>query len=657
MIKDKIDYGTAIKKLNEWTVAYDKGQPQVSDKEWDDLYFQVEEFEKNTGIVFSDSPTQKIYFEVVSKLNKVEHNHPMLSLAKTKDVSELEQKFKGKDWIAMAKMDGLTVSLTYENGELVRAETRGNGEVGEDIIHNARVIPSIPKRIGLTNGRVVIDGEMVCLANDFKEFQNEYKNPRNFASGSIRLLDSSECAKRHLTFVAWDGIEGVPGDKLSEKLNYIESQLGFTTVIRGIPKEGATGNKVINITIELIRQACEKYGCPIDGIVMKFDDCKVYESMGMTSHHPTGAIAYKFYDDEYDTILQNIEYSMGRTGILTPVAVFEPIDIDGTIVSRASLHNISILEDILGQPYVGQKIRVAKMNQIIPQIIWAGKLENPSENIKLNPPTICPFCGEPLIIKNERESDSKILYCSNENCPSRFVNQLDHTYGKKGLDFKGISKMTYQKLIDWGYIRFLPDVLKLKDHRKEWIKKPGFGVKSVDKILDAIEESKKDVPLWRVISAAGIPLIGTTAAKQLANQFNTWNNFRAAAANFDFTTLQDFGEATSEAIKNFNYTAIDLIASELTISSTEQNKVQTNSSSLSGKNFVITGKLHNFKNRDELKDKIESLGGKVVGSVSSKTDYLINNDINSTTSKNETAKKLNIPIITEEQFIDMVDEQ
>ena len=651
MIANKIDYGAAIKRLNEWTKYYDEGHPQISDKEWDDLYFEVENFEDRTGIKFENSPTQKISYTIVNKLEKVTHNHPMLSLDKTKDVEELYSKFGNKEWIAMAKMDGLTISLLYQDGILKRAETRGNGTVGEDVTHNAKVVPSIPKRISITDRKVIVDGEMICTYKDFEQFKDKYKNPRNFASGSIRLLDSKECSKRHLTFVAWDCISGVEAETLSEKLDKL-AELGFYIVPHGT-SDPISCDGDYQFAIDNVKKRSELLGYPIDGVVFKVNNCADYAAAGETSHHPSAAIAYKFYDETYPTILRNIDFSMGRTGILTPVAQFDPVEIEGSMVEKASLHNLYIMEQILGeQPFNGQKIEVYKSMLIIPQVYSADLNTVPPKDKIIKIPNTCPFCGEPLVIKNERESESKILYCPNEKCPSRYVNILDHIYGKNGLDIKGISKMTMQKLIDWGWLHSPVDLFYLNEHKVEWSKKPGFGVKSVERILNSIETSIENVPVWRCISAAGIPQVGITASKQLTKRFVSWQSFRKAVIdNFDFTQLPDFGEVADYEIKHFDFTDIDAIAGHLTFEEMAA-PVVSNQMSLD-KTFVITGKLKGG-NRDWLKNKIETAGGKVAGSVSSKTDYLINNDINSTSSKNLKAKSLNIPIITEEEALKII---
>lgn len=354
-----------VDKLNYYTKLYDEGHPAISDKEWDDMYFRLQNLETLYNIYLSDSPTQNVNYQVVNKLNKVKHNHPMLSLDKTKSINVIKSFLENKDFICMAKMDGLTCSLRYLDGKLVSAETRGNGIEGEDILHNALQVKNIPNKINFKK-ELIIDGEIICTYEDFKYYEDEYKNPRNFASGSIRLLDSKESAMRRLTFVVWDCIKGFDEDRLSSKLLKAD-ELGFTIVPFEI---NLPEYETIEQIMEIVKKSSSIY--PIDGLVFKYDNCDEYIAAGKTDHHFKGGLAYKFYDEEYETTLKNIEWSMGRTGVLTPVAIFEPIDIDGTEVSRASLHNISIMEKTLhGAGWKGQRVKVAKMNMIIPQITSA----------------------------------------------------------------------------------------------------------------------------------------------------------------------------------------------------------------------------------------------------------------------------------------------
>lgn len=640
-----------IDNLNIATIAYDKGEPLISDKEYDDMWFALKTMEEETGIVLPNSPTHTIRYEVVNKLKKVEHNHPMLSLNKTKNIKEIEAFIDKHDWIAMAKMDGLTCSLCYVDGSLVSAETRGNGIVGEDITHNAMVIPSIPKTIPYKE-EVIIDGEIICTYENFEKFKDTYKNPRNFAAGSIRLLDSKECAKRNLTFVAWDVVKGGRYDYLSNNLSVIASW-NFKAVPRFI--NNREDSSTIEDYIEAIKRWCNIESYPIDGVVFKYDTIKEYDAAGRTDHHFKGGIAYKFYDETYSTRLRNISWTMGRTGVLTPVAIFDPIKIDGTEVSRASLHNVSVMKETLGDcAYVGEPLEVFKSNMIIPQIYSAGPKYDYGYVISHggvsanDAPEYCPICHGDIIFKEENGITR--AYCDNPNCEGKLINRLDHFVGKKGLDIKGLSKATLEKLINWEWVNSTADLFKLYIHQSEWIKKSGFGQASVNKILNAIELAK-NCTFDKYLCALGIPLIGRVASKALMNTFKDYNSFRTAIKEKDDRLYQiaGIGEVMIDALLSFDYTEADEIFNKYIIEE-EAAATPSNDNVLEGKTFVITGKVKAFKNRDELKSFIESKGGKVTGSVTSKTSYLINNDTESTTAKNQTAKKMGIPIIGEEEF-------
>ena len=647
------DYENEIKqlidKLNYYTKLYDEGKPEISDYEWDQMYFELMALENETGIYFENSPTQRVNYQVVNKLNKVEHSHPMLSLDKTKDIDSVVSFLGNKEYIVMCKMDGLTCSLTYEDGRLIKAETRGNGIIGEDILHNALQVKNIPKKINSNSKYVVVDGEIICDYNSFQRFKDEYKNPRNFASGSIRLLDSKESAMRNLSFIAWDCIEGTTEKTLSYKLMVLKDLWGFCTVPYFFTKEKAT-RELIEKDIEDMKVMAEINNYPIDGVVFKFNNIAEYEAAGRTDHHFKGGLAFKFYDEEYETTLKDVEYTMGRTGQLTPVAIFEPIDIDGTEVSRASLHNISILKETLhGYGWAGQKVSVFKANQIIPQISKAQE-ENELTKLYFHYPMTCPICGgQTEIIK---ENSSEVLYCSNPNCEGKALNKFAHFCDKKCLDIKGLSKMTIEKLIDWEWLTDFHSIYELKNYRDEWIKKAGFGVASVDKILNAIEESR-NTTFAHILAAAGIPLLGSTLSKKLEAVYNgSWVAFREDVENkYDFSKLPDIGETMCYNILHFNYDEIDNVVDlDLNI---QQSVAASGENSFEGKTFCITGKTHIFKNRAELTADIESKGGRVVSSMSSKVDYLINNDNTSTSAKNKAAQSAGIPILTEEEYLEL----
>lgn len=639
-----------VNKLNYYTEQYNKGNPLIPDTEWDRLYYQLVQMEHEVGYTLPNSPTQKVYYPVVNELRKVKHNHPMLSLDKTKSIDDVVEFIGGKHAIAMAKMDGLTCSIRYFEGELISAETRGDGEYGEDISHNIKFVQGVPSHIDWP-GEFVVDGEIIVTLDKFDN--NEYKHPRNYAAGSIRLLNSKESAARNLTFVAWDCITGLDECKnLSEKILRLDS-LGFIIVPFLILPINTS--ETINHAILLIKNMVKDFNYPIDGIVFKYDDCTYYQSLGATGHHFRGGLAYKFEDDITETKLHDIEWTMGKTGQLTPVAIFDPIIIDGTTVERANLHNIDIMNALLGNAYKWQPIYIYKANQIIPQVHHADHTQEGTvfylDKECFQIPEVCPICGRPT----KRINDGSVLVCDNPNCEGKLLNQLDHFCGKKGLDIKGLSKATIQKLIDWGWLGNRIDLFSLNDFADEWKKQPGFGSKSVSNILDAIESARQNTELWRFISGLGIPLIGSTYAKEMAKREPVWFNIREdIEGGYDFTQWAGFGYEMNDSLHKFDYFEADELAKIINLTNSlweDPNGVKPVATEITGKVFCITGSLHQFKNRDELKSALEAKGAKVVTSVSKNTNYLINNDINSTSSKNVSAKKLNIPIITEDDVI------
>lgn len=632
--------------LNKATDAYDAGFPIMSDEEWDELYFQLLKQEEN-GAIYADSPTQTIIYNIQSKLKKAEHNHAMLSLAKTKDLEQLKTFIKENEklttnLIIMPKLDGLTCSLLYENGKLIKAETRGDGYIGEDITHNIKVNKTVPQQINYKE-RLVVDGEIICTYKNFENFEYTYRNPRNFAAGSIRLLDPKECEKRNLEFIVWEVIEGFDYcQTLSKKFEKVKG-LGFKVI---------TYEKLeideLEEQIDTVKSESQFLSIPIDGAVIKFDNITASNLAGHTSHHFKNALAYKFYDETYETVLRDIDWTMGRTGVITPVAIVDPIDIDGTLVERASLHNLKIMSD-LHITHFGQKLEIFKANMIIPQVAAADTtITNDMKKIEI--PNICPICGEPTEIVEEL--NSKFLRCTNPDCGGKLINKLDHYCGKKGLDIKGLSKATLSKLADWGWIKDIEDIYNLDEHEDEWIKKPGFGTKSVKNILLAIKESMV-CELDSFISALGIKHIGSNVAKEIYKYVDTYEEFRELVDNkFDFTLWEGFGPEKAKSILNFDYTQADKIYYEhgLFLTMTPK-KYSTRKTDLNNLTFCITGKLKNYKNRQELQNELENLGAKVVSSISSKTSYLINNDIESQSAKNKKAKSLSIPIITEDDLI------
>lgn len=635
-IREIIDF------LNARTAEYNAGNPTISDEEWDARYFQLQELEEKTGHRFPDSPTQHIEYQIMDKLNKFTHKIPMRSLAKTKSVEEVDKYF-GNDYVGMVKMDGLSVSLTYKEGRLVSAATRGNGEVGEDITHNARVISNIPQTIN-AELEVIVNGEIICPIDVFEEnFASDYKNPRNFAAGSIRLLDSKECDTRKLKFVAWDCVYGTNFDTLVERLSLL-SLLGFDVV--------PWRKKLLNtqFVIDWLKIEADKNKYPLDGIVFRFDDIAHGDSLGNTAHHPNHSLAFKFVDESVETYLRNIEYEPSRNGVLTPIAIFEPVELEGSIVSRASLHNLSIMEELNGgYSDVGDVLEIIKSNQIIPQVVsWKHPVQEITVSIKV--PEKCPMCGATLEVKTS-DSGVKTLICPNEKCICRLINQLDHFCGKKGLDIKGLSKATLEKLIDWGWVNSRLDIFHLADHKAEWAKKPGFGEKSVSNILNAIE-SAKNTTLAQFIASLGIPLVGTTVSKLLEKKCITYNQFRDDVLNdtFSFANWEGIGPEINHALKTFDYTEADAIYEQIKVYYIKADLVSF--TNLEGKRFAITGNI--TYGRSKLSELIEKHGGTVTSSVSRKTDYLIANQPEDST-KYKNAIAYGTKILTEDAVLKMID--
>jgi len=645
-----------VKQLNEYRDSYyNEARPVVSDAAYDKLFDELSELEKETGVVYANSPTQTVGYVVKSELEKVKHSHPMLSLDKTKSVDDLVKFAREKDCILSLKMDGLTCLLTYENGELVQAETRGDGEVGELITHNAKVFDNIPLTIDY-KGHFEIEGEAIITYDDFNKINEflsddkKYKNPRNLASGSVRQLDSKTAAKRHIKFIAWKVPTEVPEGICSNSfLHRLMCARDFGFEIISFLAYSSSDKEHLPEMIESLKTKAHNYGYPIDGLVMTYNDIQYGESLGMTGHHPKHSIAFKFYDEEVETVLKNIEWSMGKIGSLTPVAIFDPVEIDGTMVERASLHNVSILTKLDLQ--IGDTIIVYKANQIIPQV-----KENLSakdrESAYIRIPSQCPVCESSTQIV--KENDSEVLMCTNPHCKGKLLGMVSHFVSKKGMDISGLSEETIKKFIELGWITEITDVYNLEQHYDRLSTMSGFGKKSVDKLRKSIENSKT-VRLDKFITSLSIPGIGTSQSKELAAAFSTWNEFRDASVGFyNFTQLDGFGDVLNNNIHSW-FTDMCDIADKLASFMTFETGVNQNTDdSLNSKSFVVTGKVFRFKNRDEVKAEIEKRGGKVTGSVTKSTYALINNDIESNSSKNKKAKELGVKIITEDQLIEML---
>nr|UVY35655.1 MAG: NAD-dependent DNA ligase adenylation domain [Bacteriophage sp.] len=650
-----------VEKLNQYRDAYyNNAESIVTDHQYDDLCDQLEKMEKETGIILSNSPVHSVGYEVKSKLEKIEHSHLMMSLDKTKDVNVLRKFIGDKDSLLMCKMDGLTILLTYEDGELIQAETRGNGVTGEIITHNAKVFENIPMHIN-QKGHVEIEGEAIITYTDFEKINNlikheedRYKNPRNLASGSVRQLDSKVAAKRHVRFIVWKVPAGMNKLPLMSERFEKARELGFDIVpYIQIFKEQQSLEEAIN----LLKEKASQLSYPIDGLVAAYNDIAYGLSLGTTDKYPRHSLAFKFYNVEYETVLNAVEWTMGKSGQLTPTAVFEPVEIDGTSVSRASLHNVSIFKRFY--LHKGDTVAVYKANQIIPQIS-RNMTRGYNTGEKFIIPKICPICGEPVSVV--KENDSEVLMCMNAGCKGKLLGELNAFVGKKAHDINGLSEATLSLMIQRGLIESSIDLYHLKEKKEQLAYLPKMGAKKIGNLLKAIEDSR-NTTLEKFIVGLNIPLIGSRAAKDIAKHEKTRtkelnltkpiNTFIVdAAENYDFTHIEGLGVERNNSIHNYfgeNYDYVCALASQFTFQDDIVENI-TENTSLSGKKFCITGKLHIFANRDELVADIESKGGKVVSGVTKATDYLITNDKNSGSSKNKKASELNIPIISEEEY-------
>lgn len=667
-----------VSLLNKYRDAYyNNNESLVSDKEYDMLFDELVKLEQEQGLILANSPTQTVGYEVVSQLKKVTHNHPLLSLGKTTEIQEFYDYFKGLPMLLMAKMDGLTCSLLYRDGKLVRAESRGDGETGEDITHNAKVIVNLPLEIPF-KGEMIIDGECIITRHDFerinkplvekaekeataagltgKDFKeyvrkHSYANPRNLVSGSVRQLDSGVAAKRNIRFIGWKlhsmkNPDGTPygAKEHTEGLIHLE-KCGFEVVSNITMIDNSVSD--YENAIESIKNDCEKLNYPIDGMVGMFDDIEYGNNLGRTGHHPRHSLAFKFYQEDVETTLKDIEWSPSRTGLINPVAIFDAIEIDGTTVSRATLNNVSIIEELkLG---IGDTIGVIKANQIIPNVT-----KNLTESNTYQIPKTCPCCGSPTIIKADNER--KMLYCSNAHCPAVMHDRIANFATRDAINIVGVSEKRLNILMELGFVTDFESLYKLKEHRAELINLRGFGESSTDALLKAIEESK-NCKLQNVLVAIGMPGIGKSAAKTIANYcskntngnvFDTFLQF--AKSNHDWSALPEIGEGTSNGINQYVIDNIDQIEPLLHILNVEQ-PTKNDNGELAGKTFCITGKLVSFPNRDALVADIESKSGIVVSSVTAKTNYLITNDKASGSSKNKAAEKHGTKIITEIEYI------
>lgn len=640
-----------MKKLNEILsnaadAYYNTGIEIISDREYDILYDELEQLEKETGIILSGSRTQNVGYEVSSSLKKVKHTSKMLSLDKTKSIDELTAWLGENMGFLSWKLDGLTIVLTYENGVLLQAVTRGNGETGEDITVNARHIIGIPTAIPFTD-KLVIRGEALMKYKDFERVNSQiedgakYKNPRNLCVGTVRNLDSKVTAERNINFFAFTLVsaEGYEENSFAERLKWL-ANLGFQCV---------DGTKVTKDNLEdnvkKYEKSINENEFPSDGLVLMLDDVAYGISLGETSHAPRNAIAFKWHDETADTKLLEVEWSASRTGLLNPVAIFEPVELEGTTVSRASVHNLSIVKQLkLG---IGDTISVYKANMIIPQI-----LENKTGSDNLEIPCNCPVCHGKTEVKTSDE-DVETVYCINPSCPAKLIGRFEHFVQRDAMNILGLSTATIETLINEGFIRNFRDFYHINNYKDKIESLEGFGKRSYEKMWDAINNSRK-TELSRVLYAMGISNIGRAASKLICSVYPSPDMLETLTVE-ELTSIDTIGEVLARDFVDFfnnenNLKEYHELLAELEIA--EPEKIETDTA-ISEKIFVITGSVNIWKNRNELTDYIESKGGKVAKSVTSKTDYLINNDSTSNSSKNKKAKELGVAIITEEEFKNM----
>lgn len=637
-----------VEILNKASKAYYQDANEImSNLEYDKLYDELTELEKETGMVMANSPTIHVGYEVVSELPKERHDSPMLSLDKTKDVITLAEFAGERECVLSWKLDGLTVVLSYEKGELVKAVTRGNGQVGEVITNNAKVFKNVPLNIPY-QGKLILRGEAIIKYSDFKKINEEieeadakYKNPRNLCSGSVRQLNSEVTAGRNVNFVAFALIQAEDVDfhnSIQQQFQWLENQ-GFEVVERKIVT-GADMEEAVAYFSEQVK----KNDYPSDGLVLLYDDIAYGESLGATSKFPRNGIAFKWEDEQAETVLDYIEWSPSRTGLINPVAVFEPVELEGTTVTRASVHNISIMEELeLG---AGDKIKVYKANMIIPQIS-----ENLTKSGVKDIPDICPACGGGTEIKND--NGVKTLYCPNKKCPAKHIKLYTLFVSRNAMNIDGLSEETLEKFIDAGYIHEFADIFRLDRYEEEIVNTPGFGRKSYDNLMDSLDRAR-EVELHAFLYSLGIPNIGVANAKLICKYFsNDFDKIRNATEE-ELVEINHIGDKMAEKFVAYfsdeeNNARVDRLLKEINLVKPEANdNIQT----MEGLTFVVTGSVEKFPNRNAVKDYIEKRGGKVTGSVTSKTNYLINNDVMSNSSKNKKAKELGIEIINEEQFLE-----
>lgn len=638
-----------VQKIKELTSILQKAsyayygldRPLMTDKKYDDLYDELSTLEKETNCVLAGSPTIKVQGYLLDGFTKVKHTKPMLSANKTKDTKEIEKFVTNNRFYGSYKLDGLTVVVRYKNGEFIQGITRGTGIEGEDVTEQCKFIKNLPMTIPYKSN-LELRGECVISWDEFKRINRNldtpYSHPRNLASGTLRNLDLNIIKDRNLSFVVFECVTDMKEDSKSETLIDVHN-MGFEIV--PITK--------LNSTVDQVNDALqpEFYQYPTDGIIFELDSRKLSESLGSTSHHECCRMALKWEDELYETTLKDIEWNTSKTGLINPVAVFEPVDLDGAITTRATLHNVSYIEDL--QLGIGDTIQVYRANMVIPKVH-----SNLTRSNAWKLPDKCPCCGGDVEIHNE--NGSKTLHCMNPDCKAKLLGKLVHFVSKNAINIDGMSEATLELLIERGWVKSFKDLYNLNENQIYLWKyhTVGFGEKSVDKLLENIEKSR-NTTLDRFIYGLCIPLIGRTASKEIAKFFKyDYKKFRTDGIVTHYSQIDGFGDNMNQSLHDYlreNHMKIFTLADEFIF---ETKSESSNNADLSNKTFVITGSLNHYKNRDELINIIEQLGSKVSGSVSSKTNYLINNDVTSTSGKNKKAKDLGIPIISENQFVQMI---
>lgn len=641
-----------IEKLNRYAYEYyTLDNPSISDETYDSLYDELVDLEKETGIILSNSPTQRIGYEVKKELSKISHKYPLKSLDKTKDTNTLIKFLKGREGVLMLKLDGLTNELVYRDGKLVEASTRGNGEVGEDILHNVKTYANIPLEIPCKE-EVRIIGEAIITYDIFEKINinKEFKNPRNTVAGSVRQLDSNICKKRQVKFIAYNVFDKEFKTKI-EQLEWLNQQ-GFKVVPYGTVQD----NNIIGFeeAITMFSIGAKESGIPIDGLVLTFNDLEYANTLGNTSHHPLYSIAFKFTDDVEFTKLRKVDWQVGRTGVLTPVAIFDEVELDGTTVSKASLHNLSIIKDLkLG---IGDEISVFKANQIIPQI-----KDNLSKSNNLEIPKTCPECGHNTGIKET--DNAEFLICTNPNCKAKLVQKISHYVSRNAMNIDGLSEKTIEKFIDKGFLTSILDVYKLEQYKNEIVKMDGFGLKSYNNLIKSIEKSKQ-CKLENFIFGLGIPNVGLSSSKDLVAHFyrdNSYVTFQIINnAHFsDFIKIKDFGDVISSSIEYWFDENIGFINELLNNEYIEfideiKEEVIIKENPLLNRSVYPTGKFSLKK--DELKSKLELLGAKVENGYKKNLNYLICGADTSKSGKVDKAKKDNVTLMSEEELLRIMEE-